>query len=166
MAMPCSSLTDMHRVALALGSNLGEKASLLRKAIALINEKVGAIESCSAFIASDPYGYESSNSYVNAALTVRTSLTPEALLLTTQAIEKALGRRHKHRKGESYTDRCCDIDILLYDELVIETDELVIPHSDMQNRDFVLAPLASIAPHSMHPLLKKSILQLYRELCK
>ena len=152
-----------HLVYLSLGTNLGNKEENLRTAMTLIEEQVGTITSQSALYASAPWGFNSENTFLNNAIAVETSLTPEELLSTTQRIEHTLGRTHKSVDGQ-YSDRLIDIDILLYDDVVMHTPSLTLPHPLMHRRLFVLEPLSEIAPTMIHPLLQKEITTLYNEL--
>ena len=152
-----------HLVYLSLGTNLGNKEENLRTAMTLIEEQVGTITSQSALYASAPWGFDSENTFLNNAISVETSLTPEELLSTTQRIEHTLGRTHKSVDGQ-YNDRLIDIDILLYDDVVMHTPSLTLPHPLMHRRLFVLEPLSEIAPTMIHPLLQKEIATLYNEL--
>lgn len=152
-----------HLVYLSLGTNLGNKEENLRTAMTLIEEQVGTITSQSALYASAPWGFDSENTFLNNAIAVETSLTPEELLSTTQRIEHTLGRTHKSVDGQ-YSDRLIDIDILLYDDVVMHTPSLTLPHPLMHRRLFVLEPLSEIAPTMIHPLLQKEIATLYNEL--
>lgn len=133
----------MHTVYLSLGSNLGDKEQNLMSAISEIARRIGDITAQSAFLETEPWGYDSKNTFLNAAVRVETELSPLDLLHTTQQIERDLGRTHKSQQG-LYHDRTIDIDILLYDDLHIQTPELTIPHPLMQQRDFVLIPLKEI----------------------
>ena len=135
----------MHQVYLGLGTNLGDKEANLKAAIEEIRKRVGEITSLSAFHASEPWGFESENSFLNAVCCVHTDLSPMETLRTTQEIERSLGRLKKSVNG-IYSDRMIDIDILLYDDLHIQTPELTIPHPLMWQRDFVMIPLREIAP--------------------
>ena len=135
----------MHQVYLGLGTNLGDKEANLKAAIEEIRKRVGEITSLSAFHASEPWGFESENSFLNAVCCVHTDLSPMETLRTTQEIERSLGRLKKSTEG-NYSDRVIDIDILLYDDLHIDTPELTIPHPLMWQRDFVMIPLREIAP--------------------
>ena len=146
----------MPTVYLGLGSNLGDKEKYIRQALALITERVGENLTLSRFYETQPWGYDSTASYLNIAVGVETVLTPFDLLVITQEIEKTVGRCHKTINGQ-YQDREIDIDILLYDDLIIETPTLTIPHPLMHQRPFVLQPLAEIAPHVIHPVLQKKI---------
>lgn len=152
-----------HLVYLSLGTNLGNKEENLRTAMTLIEEQVGTITSQSALYASAPWGFDSENTFLNNAISVETSLTPEELLSTTQRIEHILGRTHKSVDGQ-YSDRLIDIDILLYDDVVMHTPSLTLPHPLMHRRLFVLEPLSEIAPTMIHPLLQKEIATLCNEL--
>ena len=152
-----------HLVYLSLGTNLGNKEENLRTAMTLIEEQVGTITSQSALYVSAPWGFDSENTFLNNAISVETSLTPEELLSTTQRIEHTLGRTHKSVDGQ-YSDRLIDIDILLYDDVVMHTPSLILPHPLMHRRLFVLEPLSEIAPTMIHPLLQKEITTLCNEL--
>ena len=128
---------------LSLGSNLGDRAENLRRAIALIGERVGAVQRVSSFIETEPWGFESKNRFLNAAVMVLTTLSPEECLKATQQIERELGRKSKSRNG-NYHDRPIDIDLLLYGDLKLSTPKLTIPHPRMHERDFVMIPLREI----------------------
>ena len=132
-----------HRVYLGLGTNLGNREQNLREAIRLIGDRVGQIARQSSFIETEPWGYESSNRYMNAVVRCETEQSPREVLLATQQIERDLGRKTKSVRG-SYADRTIDIDILLYDDLSIDEPDLKIPHPLMHQRDFVMIPLREI----------------------
>lgn len=151
-------------VALALGSNMGDREELLKKAIKRLSESVGAVVSVSPFIETSPVGFESVFPFLNAAVCLKTNLPLPALLAVTQYIEKELGRKKKHLPGESYSDRSIDLDILLYDDLVYRDEALQIPHAEMHRRSFVLRPLTFIAPLAVHPILHKTVKELLAEL--
>ncbi len=144
----------MATVYLGLGTNLGNKEATMHAAVRLINERVGKVTSLSAFYVTEPWGFSSDNSFLNAACKVETSLTPLEVLKETQAIERELGRIHKSVNG-NYSDRPMDIDILLYDDLVLTTPELTIPHPLMLQRAFVMDPLTEIAPEVVRSLTSK-----------
>ena len=114
----------------------------------------------SDFITTAPYGVTEQEEFLNGVLFMKTLLTPEELLVRLHEIEAAADRVRLLRWGP----RTLDLDILFYDDLIIDTEELHIPHIDMQNRDFVLEPLAQIAPHLRHPVFHKTIEQLKGEL--
>lgn len=133
----------MHIAYLSIGTNLGDRQQNLLSAIDRIGESVGTILRCSSFLETEPWGFESDNAFLNAAVCVGTSLTPHELLAATQRIEREMGRRHKSVNAE-YHDRIIDIDILLYDDVTVSTPDLVIPHPLMGKRDFVMIPLREI----------------------
>lgn len=133
----------MHKVFLGLGTNLGDKVWNLQEAIRLIGERVGAVVRQSSFIETEPWGFESENTFLNAAICCETEKTPREVLLLTQQIERELGRTKKSVSG-GYADRTVDIDILLYDDETIDEPDLKIPHPLMHQRDFVMIPLEEI----------------------
>jgi len=134
---------DTHVVYLGLGSNMGDRRSLLLRACEEIAERVGLVERCSSFIETEPWGFVSDHPFLNAVVCVATSLTPRELLQATQDIEQRLGRTQKSTGG-CYHDRPIDIDILLYDDLAVDEPDLKIPHPLMEQRDFVMRPLNEI----------------------
>ena len=133
----------MHTVYLSLGTNLGDKEQNLMSAISEIARRIGPIGAQSAFLSTEPWGFESKNTFLNAAVRVETELSPLAVLNETQHIERDMGRTQKSVNGK-YHDRIIDIDILLYDSLHINTPRLTIPHPHMYERDFVLIPLKEV----------------------
>ena len=154
---------DKGRCYLALGSNLGDKRTNLSRAVSLIRERVGRVVCLSCFYETVPWGYASANTYLNAALEVETTLSPQEVLVITQAIERTLGREKKSMNRE-YFDRPIDIDLLLMDELVVESDVLTLPHPLMHERLFVMEPMVEIAPTVMHPVLQKTICEIFNSL--
>ena len=132
-----------HSVYLGLGSNLGDKEENIRKAIELIGLRVGLVARQSSLISTEPWGFESDNQFVNAAVLCLTELSPREVLRATQKIEREMGRSNKS-VGGNYSDRIIDIDILLYDELRVDEPDLQIPHPLMLKRDFVMIPLREI----------------------
>ena len=132
-----------HTVYLGLGSNLGNREENLRGALFEIASSVGVVEAVSSFIVTEPWGFESTHTFVNAVCRVQTRLSPMEVLDATQAIERNLGRTQKSVDG-FYSDRLIDIDILLYDDWKVDTPRLVIPHPLMAQRDFVKIPLAEL----------------------
>ena len=145
-----------HTAYVALGSNLGDKEANLRRALDLLIERGVEIVKTSTFISTEPYGVTDQPQFLNGVCEVRTSLVPLALLHTLLEIEQEMGRVRLRHWGE----RNIDLDLLLYEDVVLDTPELKLPHPDMQNRDFVLLPLAEIAPKLVHPILQKSIEEL------
>jgi len=136
----------MHKLYISLGSNLGNKEEKLRRAIELINERIGSVLRISRFIETEPWSFQSKNTFLNAACLVETELTPMQCLRETQKIERLLGRTRKSKDGV-YHDRPIDLDLLLYDDLKMDTPELTLPHPHMQKRDFVMIPLGEIMRH-------------------
>ena len=138
-----------HTTYLSLGTNLGDKEQNLLSAIQEIERRIGPVRAQSAFLATEPWGFESENTFLNAAVRVETELSPNALLRETQQIERDMGRTEKSTVNRqlstvTYHDRIIDIDILLSDDLHINTKKLTIPHPHMYERDFVLIPLKEI----------------------
>lgn len=153
----------MPKLYLSLGSNEGDREQLLRSAIDAIGQLIGPVDSISPFVETEPWGFESPHPFVNAALSVETSLPAMDVLERTQSIERQLGRRRKSIAGR-YEDRPIDIDLLLYGDLVLTTERLTLPHPLLPERLFVLEPLAEIAPQILHPTLGKTIQTLRDEL--
>ena len=132
-----------HTVYLGLGSNLADKQRNIRVAVEKIGELIGHVESQSALHITAPWGFESDNMFVNAAVKCVTTLSPREVLNNTKAIEQQMGRTTKSVDG-AYHDRVIDIDILIYDDIHINEPDLVIPHPLMHQRDFVMKPLKEI----------------------
>ena len=128
---------------LSLGSNLGDRRQLLHTAINEIAERVGRVEAISSCIETEPVGFDSVHLFLNMAVRVRTELSPYELLKVLKQLERDLGRTRKSHDGVHY-DRTIDIDILLYDNLEVNSEELQIPHPRMWERDFVMRPLKEI----------------------
>lgn len=138
-----------HQVYLGLGSNLGDCRRNLRRAIRLIGERVGTVVCQSSFIETEPWGFDSENKFLNAAILCETERTPREVLLLTQQIERDMGRKKKliangQEPKANYKDRPIDIDILLYDDLTVDEPDLKIPHPLMYERDFVMIPLEEV----------------------
>jgi 2-amino-4-hydroxy-6-hydroxymethyldihydropteridine diphosphokinase len=142
---------------LGLGSNLGNRRAFLVRAAARLAEYGGDVLILSSFYETAPWGYDSEKHFLNAALLLETPFSPEELLDVIHQIEDELGRQ---RLNASYTDRTIDIDILLYDHIVLNTPTLTIPHPLMHLRQFTLEPLVEIAPDYVHPVLQQTLRQL------
>ena len=168
----------MNRVALLIGGNEGNRALLIDQATEQIRQRIGSVVDLSSVYETEPWGnFEIENSkfkienFLNRALLVETTLSPWQVLRTALAIEKDLGRVRPHLSPFTfhlspriYHSRPMDIDLIFYDDLVLDTPELTLPHPRMHLRQFVLEPLAEIMPDYVHPTLQKSITQLLHEI--
>jgi 2-amino-4-hydroxy-6-hydroxymethyldihydropteridine diphosphokinase len=156
--------TDAHgrppaaRCLLLLGSNLGDRRAWLRQARELLAQRAGTIVGQSSLYESEPWGFVSPDRFLNQAVAIATTQTPEALLATTQQIETLLGRQPA--TGRRYASRTMDIDLLFYENRQIESAALTLPHPRLHERRFTLLPLAEIAPDWVHPRLKKTVTEL------
>ncbi|MGM9693660.1 MAG: 2-amino-4-hydroxy-6-hydroxymethyldihydropteridine diphosphokinase [Alloprevotella sp.] len=143
-------------ILLGLGSNLGDRAAMLREAIRRLSERLGSPVAVSSFLETEPVDFVSSHRFLNAAVAFEASMEPFALLDFTQEIERDLGRSRKSENGEHF-DRTIDIDILFLGDTVLSSERLTIPHPHIASRRFVLEPLAEIAPDFVHPVLHRSL---------
>ncbi len=156
---------------LGLGSNLGDREALLRRAVEILVERIGPQEALSAFYVTEPWGFSSVHPFLNAVLVLCTERTPEEVLRITRQVERGLGRVQKSTDG-GYADRPIDIDLLLYGDLSCEADfdwaegrvHLSLPHPLLHVRRFVLEPLAEVAPAVVHPVLKRTFRELLESL--
>lgn len=148
---------------LSLGSNLGDRLRLIQEAVAALTVEAGPVTALSSLYETEPWGFSSPHRFLNVALALETTLSPETLLAVTQHIERDLGRIHKSVDGR-YADRTIDIDLLFVGDAVLDTPALTLPHPRLHLRRFVLEPLCEIAPALLHPLLRKSVSQLLAEL--
>jgi len=139
---------------LSLGSNQGNKLENLQQAVDLIGENIGIVSKISSIYKTAAWGFESDDFY-NICIQVATGLNPESLLKSIHKIEADLGRKRTNDK--EYKPRTIDIDVLLFDDEIIFSKELIVPHKDMLNRRFVMVPLAEIAPNLLHPIEKQRI---------
>lgn len=152
---------EWHTTYIALGSNIGDSETYLNEAV----EKIGQIPTCtvekvSSYLVTEPYGVTDQPDFLNACLKMRTLLYPEELLKELNRIEKEAGRERILHWGP----RTLDLDILLYDDIVLEEDDLCIPHVEMHKRSFVLEPLAEIAPYKRHPVYGKTVREMLEEI--
>ena len=152
---------EWHTTYIALGSNIGDSETYLNEAV----EKIGQIPTCtvekvSSYLVTEPYGVTDQPDFLNACLKMRTLLYPEELLKELNRIEKEAGRERIIHWGP----RTLDLDILLYDDIVLEEDDLCIPHVEMHKRSFVLEPLAEIAPYKRHPVYGKTVRVMLEEI--
>ncbi|MDO4393717.1 MAG: 2-amino-4-hydroxy-6-hydroxymethyldihydropteridine diphosphokinase [Bacillota bacterium] len=150
-----------HTVYVALGSNMGDKEGYLWGAVdalnALDNFKVSKV---SDFVVTEPYGGVEQDDFLNGVLEGETTMTPLQLLEALNSIEEGAGRTREVHWGP----RTLDLDIIFYDDEIIDSERLTIPHRDMHRRDFVLAPLKQIAPWKRHPVIGKTVEEMYEEL--
>lgn len=150
----------MKGIYVALGSNLGDRAGNLARALQLLAARGVQVKQVSNFLETRPYGVTDQPDFLNAVIRVETRLAPEQLLHTLLEVEKLMGRIRKRHWGE----RNIDLDLLLYDGLIYQSATLILPHPDMFNREFVLAPLAQLAPDLVPPTSKKTIKELLEAL--
>ena len=150
----------MIKIYILLGGNLGDKKRIFSDVSTLLNDRLGKITSQSVIYETEPWGFESPDLFWNQVLELSINLSPEEVLIQTQQIETELGRI---RKGNQYSSRLIDIDILFYGDQIINQENLTVPHPRIQERKFVLIPLCEIAPELIHPVLRKSIRQLLVE---
>ena len=150
-----------HTAYIAFGSNMGDKKKYLDNAIqGLRDMKEIVVEKVSEYLVTEPYGDVEQDEFLNGALRVRTLLSPEELLDRLHVLEQAADRKRIIHWGP----RTLDLDILFYDNEIIDTVELHVPHIDMENRDFVLKPMVEIAPSLRHPVLNLTMEQLLKKL--
>ena len=152
----------MAEVFILLGGNVGDKSKILGIARNLIGERIGMITKVSSVYATESWGFNSAL-FWNQVIIVETNLNPFELLAQTKKIELEMGRTKKTvftNGSASYEDRTIDIDLLFYDNIEINTVELIIPHPKISERKFVLVPLNELAPEKYHPVLERSLHEL------
>ena len=148
-----------HSVLLLTGSNFRGKEQILQRAAERIAEQVGPIERASQICYSEAWGFTCEEEFANQAILVSTVLAADEVLMKTQAIERELGRDRKAESeeklltGERYASRVVDIDIIFYDDIVVESEKLTLPHPLMHEREFVLRPMWEVAAEWRHPIL-------------
>jgi len=152
----------MKIVFLGIGTNLGDREVNLKRAIGLIEEYIGPVLQFSSVYKTEPWGFQTEDEFLNQVVKVETVLTPSGLLGKILMIESLSGRV---RSTQRYSSRLMDIDILLYEDLILDSETLKIPHPLISERKFVLIPLCEIASEMIHPVLKKTISELL-EICK
>ena len=151
----------MEQVYLCLGGNVGDTRYYLKRAIELVNSRIGTVVLESGIYRSEPWGLDCSQWFLNQVIMVKTALEPESVLEQCLQIEAELGRT---RSGNGYEPRTIDIDIIFFGKQVIDTSDLKVPHPLMHQRNFVLRPLCDIAPNFVHPVIGSTVQQL-AELC-
>ena len=144
-----------HIIYLALGSNMEDRLANLKQAITALPPQI-VVKKKSRVYETPPWGYEDQPKFLNQVLMGKTYLEPEPLLRHLKRLEVALGRKATFRNGP----RLIDIDILFYDDLVLETPDLILPHPRLHERGFVLLPMMDIAPDLVHPVKKKSVREM------
>jgi len=147
----------MKRVFLGIGSNLGNRENNMQQAVEHINKRVGGISRKSVIYETEPWGFRSDNAFLNMVIAVETQMSPQALLSEILYTESLLGRI---RTEGQYSSRIIDIDILLYDDMVLSEPDLTIPHPLLHERKFVLIPLCEVASEMIHPVMKKTFREL------
>jgi 2-amino-4-hydroxy-6-hydroxymethyldihydropteridine diphosphokinase len=152
----------MKKVFLGIGTNLGNKESNLEQAVARIKEYIGPVLKSSAIYETEPWGFQAKEEFLNMVVKIETDLAPSGLLGRILMIESLLGRV---REEKQYSSRLIDIDILLFENMIVNEESLKIPHPLLHERKFVLVPLCEIASEIFHPVLKKSIADLL-EICE
>lgn len=150
----------MATVYIGIGSNMGDRRANCKHAIKLMNESGIVVTKESSLYETEPWGMKEQPPFINMAVIAETDLCPESALAALKCIEKKMGRKETARWGP----RCIDLDILFYDDSIINEKELCIPHPLLQQREFVLIPLFEIAPDKWHPVLKKTVRHLREEL--
>jgi 2-amino-4-hydroxy-6-hydroxymethyldihydropteridine diphosphokinase len=149
----------MNQVFLLLGGNLEDRLALLNAAKETISKEIGAIVQESSIYETAPWGFESEQDFLNQVIIVSTALLPIEILEKCQIIEKNLGRI---RQTEQYASRKMDIDILFYDDEIINIPDLIIPHKQLHKRKFTLEPLVEIAPNFLHPLMNRTLTEILK----
>ena len=144
---------------LILGTNLGDKMQNLKTAIILIEKEIGDINAISSIYETEAWGYKEQPTFLNQVIRLDSDLNPFQLLNKILRIEKEMGRK----RFQKWHERLIDIDILFYDDLVINTENLVVPHPEIPNRLFTLVPLCELSKNEIHPSLNKSMLHLLKE---
>lgn len=150
----------MSKVWIALGSNMGEGRKNLDLAIKMMNERGVSVKKVSTYIETEPYGYTEQDNFVNAVCIAETKLSPRELLEVLLKIELDMGRVRIIKWGP----RIIDLDILFYEDLIIDEEDLKVPHIEIQKRSFVLEPMNEISPDKIHPVFKKTVHQLLLDL--
>lgn len=148
----------MPSVVVLFGSNSGDRLHYVKKAIQQIEAEVGKITNISPLYESEPWGFDDETWFINGVLIVETELEAENVLSKLLSIENSLGRRRTD--SERYESRTIDLDILLYNEIILESENLVIPHPRLHKRRFTLLPLNDLLPDFVHPKLNKTISQI------
>lgn len=148
------------KIVLGFGSNLGDKEANISSAYTLLEDELGKMVNKSSFMESSPWGFKSDNMFLNSVAVFQTSKNPFESLEVCKEIEKRIGREGKTEKAFDYKDRLIDIDILFYEDYIVNHKDLIIPHPLITERDFVMIPLKEIFPNLIHPVLNKAIIDI------
>ena len=152
--MSLSPADSTYTAYIGFGSNIGDRLTYIQNAIHALSETEGiALQKVSSIYQTDPVGYETQAQFLNGVAAIQTNLPPLTLLHILKDIEAVVGRQHRTRWGP----REIDLDILIYGDLCLQTEKLVIPHAEMHHRRFVLVPLAEIAPDVVHPVFQETV---------
>ena len=149
-----------------IGTNLGDLAANVRSALTMIGLRLGVNVRQSIPICTDAWGYESEHRYMNVGASFDTAQRPEAVLRELRGIEASMGSASHRNADGSYADRIVDIDVIAIDEMVIATPELTVPHPRMEQRNFVLVPMAELAPEWRHPIVGLTARELLERLSR
>lgn len=147
-----------------IGSNMGNRKALIEQAIAHIEFLCDTTANLSPIIESEPWGFESTNSFLNIGIAINTILSPHALLQELLNIEKRISSASHRDENGNYIDRQIDIDLIAVDDIIIDTPQLQLPHPRMHLRDFVLTPMMHLNKNWVHPILNQTITQLHQQL--
>lgn len=145
-----------HTVYLLLGSNIGDSISHLNSARVLIEQEIGEITKASSIYKTEPWLMEAEQWFHNQVLEVKCQVSPEKLLQTIIALEEKLGRTRSENQSSGYESRTIDMDILYFDQAIVESESLIVPHPRIQERRFVLEPMCELSPLFIHPILHKT----------
>ena len=151
----------MGRLIILLGGNQGNITETFRRVVTKLNDKLGSVTEISGYYESEPWGFESEQNFINQVVEIDCSISATEVIKATQSIEREFGREKKSGKG--YTSRPIDIDILFFDNLIVDSPELTIPHPRLHKRRFTLLPLAEKWADFVHPVKNKTVLQLLDE---
>ena len=152
----------MNQAIILLGSNMGNRHRMLEDAARHVDSKAGQVVQRSSLYETEPWGFEAEQHFLNQVLIVDTEREPQALMDQLLSIEKEMGRE-RALPGDGYASRIIDIDILFYEDRVIDRDRLKIPHPELHNRRFTLMPLQEVAPNLVHPVLGQTVTELLHD---
>ena len=148
----------MGRLIILLGGNQGNITETFRRVVTKLNDKLGSVTEISGYYESEPWGFESKHNFINQVVEIDCSMPATEVIKTTQSVEREFGRIKKSGKG--YSSRPIDIDILFFDNLIVDSTELIIPHPRLHERMFTLLPLSEKWAGYIHPVKNRTILQL------